>query len=148
MVEALTKQLGYFRTFGYIMDIFVILLAAVSLFALITITFHQRRNRVGSLLSVGVGRGKIIQMFLLEYLYLTLFGTAAGVGIAAIFVLPLHNVIKQSLDMPYKFIGAGKMCVLCLIVLAVNLFILLVACSFTFVKIIKTEPAILSEEQT
>ena len=48
-------------------------------------------------------------MFLLEYLYLTLLGAAAGIGLAMIVVLPLHDVIKQSIDMPYKFIGMGNM---------------------------------------
>ena len=148
MSEKLIRQMQDFKIFALIINLFVILLASVSLSALITVSFHQRRNRVGSLLSVGISRKKIIQMFLLEYLYLTAFGTVTGTGIICMIVLSLHDVIKQSLALPYKFIGMEKMGGLFLTVGGINLLMLLLACSLTFAKIIRTEPAILSEEQT
>jgi len=148
MSEKLIRQMQDFRIFGLIINLFVILLASVSLSALITVSFHQRRNRVGSLLSVGISRKKIIEMFLLEYLYLTAFGTVTGTSLICMIVLSLHDVIKQSLALPYKFIGMEKMGGLFLTVGGINLLMLLLACSLTFMKIIRTEPAILSEEQT
>ena len=148
MSEKLIRQMQDFKIFALIINLFVILLASVSLSALITVSFHQRRNRVGSLLSVGISRKKIIQMFLLEYLYLTAFGTVTGTGSICMVVLSLHDVIKQSLALPYKFIGMEKMGGLFLTVGGINLLMLLLACSLTFAKIIRTEPAILSEEQT
>ena len=147
LVKSLNKQLDYYKAFGNIMGAFVVILAAVSLFALVTITFYQRRSRVGSLLSVGICRSRIVKIFLLEYLYLTLLGTVSGAVFSAVIVLPLHNVIKQSMDLPYKFIGFGNMVLLFIAVLCVNILILLIACSVTLANIIRTEPAILTEEQ-
>ncbi|MCR4888446.1 MAG: ABC transporter permease [Ruminococcus sp.] len=148
LVGELKKQAGYLKFSGFVADTFVILLSAVSLFALITLTFYQRRNRVGSMLSVGISKTKIVKIFFTEYLYLTLAGSFAGIGITAILLMPMHNLIKKSVDLPYRFIGAEKTILLCFIVLAVDLIILATAYSFTFYKIIRTEPAVLMEEQT
>ena len=147
MADGLIKQLNYFEHFGIVIDIFVILLAAVSIYSVITLTFHQRRNRIGSLLSVGIDRGKIVRMFFWEYLFLTLIGAVSGIGIAMIAVLPMHNVIKRSLELPYKFIGILDMSILGVIVLGIDLIMLAVAFSATFKGIMRTEPAILTEEQ-
>lgn len=148
LVQMLTKQLYYFKRFGVIISAFVILLAAVSLFSLVTITFHQRRNHVGSLLSVGVGRKKILEVFLTEYFYLMLAGTAAGILLVSIVVFPLHTVIKNVLEMPYKFIGIDKTLLLILKTILINFGMLLLAASLSFFKILKYEPSILAEVQS
>ena len=148
LVGELKKQAGYFRFAGFVADAFVIILSAVSLFSLITLTFYQRRNRIGSLLSIGISKAKVVKIFFIEYLYLTLAGTFAGIGVTAILLIPMHDLIKRSVDLPYRFIGTDKTVLLCLLVLAVNLIILIAAYSFTFFKIMRTEPAILMEEQT
>lgn len=148
LVGELKKQAGYFRFAGFVADAFVIILSEVSLFSLITLTFYQRRNRIGSLLSIGISKAKVVKIFFIEYLYLTLAGTFAGIGVTAVFLVPMHNLIKHSVDLPYRFIGTDKTVLLCLLVLAVNLIILIAAYSFTFFKIMRTETAILMEEQT
>ena len=99
-------------------------------------------------MSVGIGRHKIIRMFLTEYLYLTLAGTAAGILLVCIFVFPLHDVIKNALDMPYKFIGIQKTAHLALKTVLINFGIMLLAASLSFFRILKYEPATLAEEQT
>ena len=148
LVAELKKQADYFRVSGFLMDGFVIALAVIALFSLITVSFYQRKQRVGSLLSIGITRSRIVRIFFLEYLYLTLIGTGAGIGTAAVFLLPLHQIIKQSVDLPYRMSGFGHLGLLCLLVLGIDLLILLAACSLTFTRIIRTQPAILSEEQT
>ena len=147
IVNELSKQAGYFKTFGEVMNVIVAVIGAVALFSLITITFHQRRNRIGSLLSVGIAKKKIAEIFLREYIYLLIAGTAAGIVLVCIFMLPLHTVIKQALDIPYKFIGIDKAILLALKTVIVNTVILLISISLTFFKLIKLEPAILAEEQ-
>lgn len=147
LVSEVRKQADGFKVTGTIMNIFVVLLAAVALFALITVNFYQRKKRVGSLLSVGITRSRIIKIFFLEYFYLTLLGTIIGIGSAAVFIMPLHQIIKRSVDLPYRMISFSDNAVLCLTVFGINLLMLLSACSLTFTKIIRTEPAILSEEQ-
>lgn len=147
LISELRKQAGYLKVSGCVANTFVIILSAVSLFALITLTFYQRRSRIGSMLSVGISKFKIVKIFFAEYFYLTLAGTLAGTITTAIVLFSLHGLIKHSLGLPYRFIGVDKVIFLSLLVLAVNLLILIAAYSFTFFKIMKTEPAILMEEQ-
>lgn len=97
ITQKLLKQLDIFKIFGKISNFFVILMSAVALFSLITIAFYQKRNRIGSLLSVGIPKEKILQVFLLEYLYLMLVGVTAGIVLVLIFVFPLHEA-HQAVD--------------------------------------------------
>lgn len=148
LVGTLMRQLSYFKLFGNVMELFIIILAAVSLFTIITISFDQRRSRVGSLLSVGITKNKIIKMFLLEYGILMSLGIGAGLLLVGIFLLPLHDVIKQFVDMPYQFIGIGNILLLALQTIGINVLILLVASSLSFYRIMKLEPAILVGDQS
>ena len=86
-------------------------------------------------------------MYFTEYLYLMLAGTVAGILLVCIFVFPLYDVIKNALDMPYKFIGINNTLFLVLKTLIINFVIMILALSLSFFRILKYEPAILSEEQ-
>ena len=63
-------------------------------------------------------------------------------------MIPLHQIIKQTVNMPYRLTNFGGLALLILAVCGVNLLILLVSCSLTFTKILRTEPAHLTEEMT
>ena len=147
-VTQLLERMATFRTFSYIINLFLLLLSAVALFGLVTITFYSRRNRIGSLLSVGIQKTVIIKSFFLEYFYLTAGGVLAGICFICIIVFPLYQAIKNALSLPYQFVGFISMAKIAGTTLLINGFILLVAVSFSFFKIIKTEPAILAEEQS
>lgn len=129
-----------------IMNVFAVVIASVSLFAMVTLTFHQRRKIAGSLLSVGCTKGRILKLFTLEYLWLFIFGALAGVMAVSIVLLPLHDVIKTALELPYKLISAGRAAVVTAKAMLVDLAMLTAALSFTFWNIMKTEPAKLTEE--
>ena len=129
-----------------IMDVFAFIIASVSLFAMVTVTTQQRRKVAGSLLSVGCGKGRILMMFLSEYLLLFAAGTVLGIITSLIFLLPLHDVLKTALDMPYKLISAGQAVGIAAKTLAINAGMLAAALSFTFITIMKQEPAMLTGE--
>ena len=146
MIGTLLRQLSYFKLMGNIMSGFVILLAAVALFTLITIMFDQQKRGVGSLVSVGVSRACIIKIYLMQYTILTILGTSSGIVLVAIFLAPLHDIIKQFVDMPYKFIGILRVSELALITFGTNMAIVLVASSLSFYRVMKMEPAYLAGE--
>ena len=129
-----------------IMNIFAVVIASVSLFAMVTLTFHQRRKTAGSLLSVGCTKGRILRLFAAEYLWLFAAGALAGILLVCIILLPLHNVIKTALELPYKLISAGGAAAITAKTLLTVLVMLAAALSFTFVRIMKIEPALLTEE--
>ena len=129
-----------------IMNALTVMIAAVSLFAMVTLTFHQRRKTAGSLLSVGCTKGKVLRLFAAEYLWLFVLGAAAGIMLVCVLLLPLHDVIKTALELPYKLISARGAAVITAKTLLIDLVMLAAALSFTFRQIMKTEPALLAEE--
>ncbi|MCR4638612.1 FtsX-like permease family protein [Ruminococcus sp.] len=124
-----------------------VIIAAVALFAMVTLTFHQRRRIAGSMLSAGCPRGKVLKYFSAEYLALFAAGAAAGMALICIFLIPLHSEVKNALEMPYKLISLNDAVRLVIRTLAIDLAMLALAVSFTFFGILKTEPAMLMEEQ-
>lgn len=129
-----------------IMNVFAVIIAAVSLFAVVTLTFHQRRKTAGSLLSVGCTKGQVLRLFAAEYFWLFVIGAAAGIVLVCILLLPLHDVIKTALELPYKLISARGAAAITAKTLLIDLVMLAAALSFTFRQIMKTEPALLAEE--
>ena len=129
-----------------IMDVFAVIIASVSLFAMVTLTVHQRRKTAGSLLSVGCTKGQVLKLFAAEYLWLFVLGAAAGILLVCILLLPLHDVIKTALELPYKLISVRGAAAITAKTLLIDLAMLAAALSFTFRQIMKTEPALLAEE--
>lgn len=138
-IRTLTRMVG-------IMDVFAVMIAAVSLFAMVTLTSEQRRKTAGSLLSVGCTKSKILQLFLTEYLLLFAAGTILGILTALMFLLPLHGVLKEALDMPYRLISFTQAMGLLGKTLGINIAMLAAALSLTFITVMKQEPARLTEE--
>lgn len=129
-----------------IMNVFAVTIAAVSLFAMVTLTFHQRRKTAGSLLSVGCTKARILALFATEYLWIFASAAVSGILLVCIVLLPLHNVIKTALELPYKLISAGGAAAITAKTLLTDLAMLAAALSFTFIKIMQIEPAMLTEE--
>ena len=126
---------------------FAVVIAAVALFAMVTLSFHQRRRVAGSMISAGCPRGKVLRLFLSEYLTLFAAGAVAGIVLVCIFLLPLHEELKSALAMPYKLISPAGAVSLAVRTLGIDLAMLAAAVSFTFAGILRTEPALLMEEQ-
>jgi len=130
-----------------IVSAFSVITASVALFAMVTLTFHQRRRIAGSMISAGCPRGKVLRYFLSEYLFLFAVGAVAGIVLVCVFLLPLHGELKELLDMPYKLVSFGGAVSLVARTVSVDTAMLAVGVSFTFFGILKTEPAMLMEEQ-
>ena len=147
IIGGLSEQLDRFNAFGLLLDFFVILLSLAALFSFITVTARQRRNRVGSLLSVGISRSKIIRIYILEYFYLLLIGFAAGITVACIFVFPLYPAIRQTVSSPFHIIDLREALWISVKIFLTLILILGISVSSAFYEILRHEPAQLAEEQ-
>lgn len=125
-----------------------VIIAVVSLFAMVTLTFRQRRRIAGSMLAAGCPRSRVLRYFAAEYLVLFAAGAAAGMLLICIILLPLHEQVKAALDMPYKLISPAGAISLAARTLGIDFVMLAAAVSVTFAGILRTEPALLMEEQT
>ena len=90
----------------------------------------------------------MLKYFAFEYLLLFAAGAAAGMVLICIILLPLHEQVKAALDMPYKLISPAGAISLAARTLGIDLVMLAAAVSVTFAGILRTEPALLMEEQT
>ena len=147
LINGLSEKLRLFTVFGNILNVFVIVVSAVALFTLVTVNMQQRRNRVGSLLSAGISKQKIIRIFLTEYLYLLAAGFILGTLAVCLFIFPLYPTIRRTLDLPYKFTGFRGMALLALRTLLIDIVLLGISVGASFVNILKKQPAELAEEQ-
>lgn len=147
LIGMLYDKLHNFEVFGLILNGFIMITVSAALFTLVTLSIRQRQNRIGSFLSVGISKSRIINIFIHEYLYLLLIGYIFGVILVCIFVYPLYPLLSQIIDIPYKTIGIAKLLTVLVRVLAVNLLMMGISVSFSFIRIIKQEPAIMAEEQ-
>lgn len=147
LIGMLYDKLHSFEVFGLILNGFIMITVSAALFTLVTLSIRQRQNRIGSFLSVGISKSRIINMFIHEYLYLLLIGYIFGVILVCIFVYPLYPLLSQIINIPYITIGFVELLTVLIRVLAVNLFMIGISVSFSFIRIIKQEPAIMAEEQ-
>lgn len=147
LIGMLYDKLHSFEVFGLILNGFIMITVSAALFTLVMLSIRQRQNRIGSFLSVGISKSRIINIFIYEYLYLLLIGYIFGVILVCIFVYPLYSLLSQIIDIPYKTIGIAELLTVLVRVLAVNLLMMGISVSFSFIRIIKQEPAIMAEEQ-
>ena len=83
---ALNDMIVSSRSFVYVMAVIVFLVAAMGILNTMLMAVHERRQELGLLRALGMGRGALMAMVLLEAFFLSCFagtaGTAVGVMLA------------------------------------------------------------------
>ncbi|WP_455716414.1 ABC transporter permease [Anaerosporobacter sp.] len=146
LIKDYAVQMEQFQVFAVIMDVFLILLAVVSIFAIITLTSYLRRNEIGSMLSVGISRTEILRVFLLEYVIVFAAGIIVAVFLVGLFAFPLHTQIRLMLNVPYRQIDILDFIKLVVETAGINAIVFLVASAYSFFKIRKADPVELIKE--
>lgn len=147
LISGLSEKLDMFTLFGDILNAFVLVVSAFALFTLVTVNMQQRRNRVGSLLSAGIEKQRIIRIFFTEYLCLLIAGFVLGTVTVCLLIFPLYPAIRQTLELPYKFTGVQGLALLFLKTLLTDLLLLGISVGASFFSILTRQPAELAEEQ-
>lgn len=147
-LSALADQVQQFDVFGIIMNVFVILLAVISIFTIITITTYIRKNEIGSMLSVGIGKNRILSIFLLEYGIVALAAFLTAVAAASLVLFPFQMAIAQAVNLPYVKSSIGSFLALCGEILAIDIGIVLVSSVYSFTWIWRKDPAEMVKEVT
>ncbi len=100
-VNELAKEVQKFHIFGTIMNIWILLLASIALFAIYTITTFQRKNEIGSMLTVGIVKSQIIHIFLLEYVMVSIAAFVLAIVLISIVIIFFKSAIQNSLGLPF-----------------------------------------------
>lgn len=145
-ITSITKDVSNFKTFGNVMNMMIILLTTISLFALITITTFQRKNEIGSMLTIGTPKTRIILIFILEYLIVSTIAIVISlIGIETVFLL-FKTKIDMLFNLPFVLPSVKEIILLILKLIGINLFIMISSITFPFYWIHKKSPAEMIKE--
>ena len=145
-VNELAEEAAKFQIFGTVMNVEIIILASIALFAVHTITTFQRRNEIGSMLTVGIGKNKIISIFLLEYVMVAVMSLVSAIALISIVIVFFRNAIQNLLGVP--FIPVQGLDSLRIILRLILVHIVVLCCSVTssFYWICKKNPSDMIKE--
>lgn len=96
-IEALSR---YFM----IPSIFFSVYAVLMLYQLTSVSIERKRNMIGVLRALGCRRGDVMQIFLMESLFIGFVAGAISCGITAAFVPLLNRIVQISLDTEIVFL--------------------------------------------
>lgn len=145
-VNELADNVAKFQIFGTVMNIWIIILAAIALFAIYTITTFQRKNEIGSMLTVGIGKGKITGIFLLEYIIVSFTALVLAVSIMSVILFFFRDAVKNLLEVPFILVQGADSLQIILKLAAVHVVVLVCAVPCSFYWIYKKAPSDMIKE--
>ncbi len=101
----LQTLLGYSKVMLVIVTAIIMLALAFGIMNTLLMAIFERMQEIGMLISVGMGRGRVLAMILLESLILTLVGAATGILLAGLSVTWLQ---KRGINLELFAAGLGK----------------------------------------
>lgn len=120
LVRRFADSLDRFAVYGNIFRLLFLLLDAISLYGIYSITVHLRKAEFGVFLSFGTGRRTILLILIAELLLLIAAATLLGAGLVCLFVIPFHEAFKKALSIPYLMPGSMDMLVIGFRTLIIN----------------------------
>ena len=128
------------------MNVEIIILAGIALFAVHTITTFQRRNEIGSMLTVGIGKNKIISIFLLEYVMVAVMSLVSAIALISIVIVFFRNAIQNFLGVPFIPVQALDSLRIILRLILVHIVVLCCSVTSSFYWIYKKNPSDMIKE--
>lgn len=147
LLTKFTDNLRNLKVYGEILKILFLLLAVASLYAIFTITIHQRRHEFGSMLSVGIPREMIVRMLLWEMLLIIIAASIVGISLVCGVIIPFHIRIKSLLKIPYLLPDESKILSMIIKMFVINFIICGVTSFQSFWKFSRAQAAELIKEE-
>ena len=142
----MANEVGKYKIFGVIFNVWNLCLVGISLLAINTITIYNRRNEIGSMLTVGISKNQIATIFVVENLLIM----AAAVFSATIFTglisVLFKTAIKQSFGLPFVMPGVLEMANTVICILSLDFAIIACSMVIAWYWIYKQQPAQLVRE--
>jgi ABC-type lipoprotein release transport system permease subunit len=100
----LSMALGWTKFFGIIILGIFLLALSFGIINTMLMAILERTKELGMLKAIGMSENKIFRMIMLETVFLTLFGSAVGVILAVIVLIPS---VKTGIDLTFMMGSAG-----------------------------------------
>lgn len=103
VVEAVDRQLSYFKQFAYILGAISLVVTFVLVFLITTISFHDRVGEIALLRALGLGRKTIFITTVLEGVLTSASSAVFGFLLGKIVALYLDSILKTAPGLPESF---------------------------------------------
>ena len=100
MVSGITESLGKIRL---LITGFLLIVAALVFYVIIFIDVTHKRKQIGILKALGIGKGMIINSYVLQALFYATLGI--GLGVVAVHFLLIPYFVSHPLDFPLGFVS-------------------------------------------
>lgn len=145
-INELVEKMMEFKVFGTILNVWVTVIVVIALFAVNTITTFHRKNEIGSMLTVGIEKGKIISVFLLEYIVVSMVAIISSVFLISVLVYFFQNLIKNVLGLPFILVSGMDSLKIILKLIVINIVVLKGSVISSFYWIYKRSPSEMIKE--
>ena len=140
------NEVNNFKILGSIMNVIIIILSTIALFAINTITIIQRKNEIGSMLTVGITKNKIIKIYLTENLLISFISIIISILFTTLLMYLFNTSIQNILNIPFVLPSIIKLLLISLKLIIINILIIIVALSNGFKWIYKKSPSEMIKE--
>ena len=145
-MHTISRELNNLSIFGRLGKVAVTILTALSLFSILTLTTVPRKNEIGTYLTIGIPKNKIIGIFFLEYLVVSLVSILCSFFGTTTFFLLFSEQILSTFQLPAVSLSIKEIFVLFFQIIGMNLLLSILSILFPFVWIKQSEPATLTKE--
>ena len=146
MFAVLTDNLAQITGFSNILNILLFITAVLALICIFTITINERRHEFGVLISLGAKSSQIVEMVILEAVFIGLLGGVISLAFMGAIVLIFHTALAELLKVPYIVSDVSVILPLIAKCLIISIITAVLASLYSAIRIGRAEPYTLIKE--
>lgn len=136
----LVDRLSSFMIFLHAISFIVLLISVLTLSAVFCLTLNERRREFSILRVLGAERNTLRKIIFSEALILGIIGSATGIFLSALAVLPFNILIAEKISLPFALSSPSQIALFALAVFAVSVLACMISSLSAAVRIAKAEP--------
>ncbi|MCR5125804.1 MAG: ABC transporter permease [Treponema sp.] len=136
----LVDRLSSFMIFLHAISFIVLLISVLTLSAVFCLTLNERRREFSILRVLGAERNTLRKIIFSEALILGIIGSATGIFLSALAVLPFNILIAEKISLPFALSSPVQIALFALSVFAVSVLACMISSLSAVVRIAKAEP--------
>ena len=136
----LVDRLSSFMIFLHAISFIVLLISVLTLSAVFCLTLNERRREFSILRVLGAERNTLRKIIFSEALILGIIGSATGIFLSALAVLPFNILIAEKISLPFALSSPSQIALFALAVFAVSVLACMISSLSAVVRIAKAEP--------
>ncbi|MBR4373428.1 MAG: ABC transporter permease [Treponema sp.] len=136
----LVDRLSSFMIFLHAISFIVLLISVLTLSAVFCLTLNERRREFSILRVLGAERNTLRKIIFSEALILGIIGSATGIFLSALAVLPFNILIAEKISLPFALSSPSQIALFALAVFSVSVLACMISSLSAVVRIAKAEP--------